>query len=60
MPSWLRQHVAALRMLLVFTVVVGVIYPLVVIGIAQIPGLQSRADGSFITAANGKRRSAHP
>jgi K+-transporting ATPase ATPase C chain len=35
-------------MLLVLTVILGIAYPLVVLGIAQIPGLQSRADGSLI------------
>jgi K+-transporting ATPase ATPase C chain len=35
-------------MLLVFTVILGVGYPLVVTAIAQIPGLKSRADGSLI------------
>jgi K+-transporting ATPase ATPase C chain len=40
-------------MLLVFTVVLGIAYPLVVLGVAQIPGLPSRADGSTISA-NGK------
>jgi K+-transporting ATPase ATPase C chain len=49
----LRQHVAALRMLLIFTVLLGVAYPLLITGIAQIPGLHSRADGSQITL-NGK------
>jgi K+-transporting ATPase ATPase C chain len=49
----LRQHVAALRMLLVFTVILGVIYPFAVTAVAQIPGLQSRADGSLIKV-NGK------
>ena len=44
----LRQHVAALRMLLIFTAIVGIIYPLAVTAIAQIPGLQGRADGSLI------------
>jgi K+-transporting ATPase ATPase C chain len=44
----LRQHVAALRMLLIFTAILGVIYPLAVTAIAQITGLQSRADGSLI------------
>ena len=47
----LRQHVAALRMLIIFTVILGVAYPLVVTLIAQIPGLKSRADGSQITVA---------
>ena len=43
-----HQLVASLRMLLVFTVVLGVAYPLLVTLIAQLPGLQSRADGSLI------------
>jgi K+-transporting ATPase ATPase C chain len=46
--SSLRQHVAALRMLLIFTVILGIGYPLLIAAIAQIPGLQSRADGSAI------------
>ena len=32
LPSWLRQHLAALRALLVLTVIVGVAYPLVITG----------------------------
>jgi potassium-transporting ATPase KdpC subunit len=48
LPVWLRQHLAALRLLLAFTVVVGIAYPLVITLIAQIPGLQHRADGSLI------------
>jgi K+-transporting ATPase ATPase C chain len=44
----LRQHVAALRMLIVFTIVLGIGYPLFITLLAQIPGLQSRADGSQI------------
>jgi K+-transporting ATPase ATPase C chain len=50
LPSWLRQHLAAVRALLVLTVLVGIAYPLVVTGIAQIPGLKSKADGSIVTA----------
>jgi K+-transporting ATPase ATPase C chain len=48
-PGWLDQHVAALRALLVLTLVVGVAYPLVVTAIAQLPGLKDRADGSLVT-----------
>jgi K+-transporting ATPase ATPase C chain len=44
----LRQYSAALRMLLVFTVILGVAYPLIITAIAQVPGLKSRADGSLI------------
>jgi potassium-transporting ATPase KdpC subunit len=47
--SSLRQYAAALRMLLVLTVILGILYPLAVTAIAQIPGLRSRADGSLIT-----------
>jgi potassium-transporting ATPase KdpC subunit len=48
LPAWLRQYAASLRLLLVFTVVLGIGYPLVILAIAQIPGLQHRADGSLI------------
>ena len=47
-PSWLSTHLAALRALLVLTVLVGLGYPLVVLAVAQLPGLQSRADGSLL------------
>jgi K+-transporting ATPase ATPase C chain len=46
--SALRQHWAALRLLLIFTVLFGVAYPLVVTLVAQVPGLRSRADGSLL------------
>lgn len=51
--SSLRRHAAALRILIIFTVIFGVLYPLAVTAVAQIPGLQSRADGSLIKV-NGK------
>jgi K+-transporting ATPase ATPase C chain len=35
-------------MLLVFTVILGVAYPLAITAIAQAPGLKSRADGSLV------------
>jgi K+-transporting ATPase ATPase C chain len=44
----LRTLFASLRMLLIFTVIVGIGYPLAVTAIAQVPGLKSRADGSLI------------
>jgi K+-transporting ATPase ATPase C chain len=49
LPSWLGQHLAALRALLVFTVVVGLAYPLAMFAIGQIPGLRNHADGSLVT-----------
>src|SRR5882757_9385650 len=44
----LRQYAAALRMLITFTVILGVAYPLAITVIAQIPGLKDRANGSPI------------
>jgi potassium-transporting ATPase KdpC subunit len=48
--NYLRTASTALRMLLVFTVVFGIGYPLVITGIAQIPGLKGAADGSIVKA----------
>ncbi|HVQ50776.1 MAG TPA: potassium-transporting ATPase subunit C [Mycobacterium sp.] len=48
-----RQHWAALRALLVLTVIVGLAYPAFIWLVAQIPGLQDKANGSIIEA-NGK------
>lgn len=48
LPAWVRQHLAALRALLVLTVVLGIAYPLVITAVAQIPGLQAHADGSLV------------
>ena len=45
----LRQLSASLRMLLIFTVLLGVLYPLAITAVAQIPGLKNRANGSQIT-----------
>jgi K+-transporting ATPase ATPase C chain len=51
LPSWLSQHLAALRALLVFTVLLGLAYPLVLVGVGRLPGLAGRSDGSLITVA---------
>jgi K+-transporting ATPase ATPase C chain len=48
-----RQHTAALRALLVLTVIVGLAYPLFIWLVGQIPGLHHRANGSIVDA-NGK------
>jgi K+-transporting ATPase ATPase C chain len=45
-----RQHWAALRALLVLTVIVGLAYPLFIWLIAQVPGLRDKANGSIIEA----------
>ena len=44
----IRLHWAALRALLVLTVIVGIGYPLFIWLVAQIPGLKDKADGSIV------------
>jgi K+-transporting ATPase ATPase C chain len=53
LPSFVRQHLAALRALLVLTLVTGIAYPFLILGIAQIPGLQHKADGSLVKNSAG-------
>lgn len=48
--SFVRLHWAALRALLVLTVVTGLAYPLFVWLIAQLPGLHEKAEGSILSA----------
>jgi potassium-transporting ATPase KdpC subunit len=43
------QHVTAVRMLLVLTVLLGLVYPLAILAVAQLPGLRHRADGQIVT-----------
>ncbi|MGO4446543.1 potassium-transporting ATPase subunit C [Mycobacterium sp. 2YAF39] len=53
LSSLVRQHWAALRALLVLTVILGIAYPVFIWLVAQIPGLSGKADGSLIEV-NGK------
>ena len=46
-----RQHWAALRALLVLTVLLGLAYPVFIWLVAQVPGLKDKADGSIIDTA---------
>jgi K+-transporting ATPase ATPase C chain len=48
LPSVVRQHLAGLRILLVFTVITGIIYPLVLVGIAQV-AFKNQANGSLVS-----------
>jgi K+-transporting ATPase ATPase C chain len=50
LPTIVRQHIAALRLLLVFTVLTGIIYPVFMWGIAQ---------AAFNKQANGSQVSFH-
>jgi K+-transporting ATPase ATPase C chain len=49
LPGPVRQHLAALRALLVLTVLLGVLYPLVVLGIGQLV-FPAQANGSLVSA----------
>lgn len=49
LPSWLAQHLAALRALLVLTVLLGIGYPLLMVGVGRLPGLDHRTGGSLVT-----------
>lgn len=46
---FVARYWAAARALFVFTLLLGLGYPLVMVGIAQLPGLNSRAEGSLVT-----------
>jgi K+-transporting ATPase ATPase C chain len=48
LPVIVRQHIAALRTLLVFTVICGAIYPLAVLGISQV-AFHKQANGSLVS-----------
>ena len=52
LPVIVRQHIAGFRILLVFTVLCGLIYPLVMTGIAQL-AFHNKANGSLVSY-NGK------
>jgi potassium-transporting ATPase KdpC subunit len=51
LPAPILRHLAAIRAMLVFTVILGIAYPLVVTGVAQ-AAFSSKANGSLVT--NGK------
>jgi K+-transporting ATPase ATPase C chain len=46
LPGFVRQHIAGLRLLLVFTVLTGIVYPVVMWGIAQV-AFNHQANGSM-------------
>lgn len=49
LPAWLSHHLAALRALLVLTVLLGLAYPLALVAVGRLPGLDARADGSLVS-----------
>jgi len=48
LPVVIRQHIAGFRILLVFTVICGLVYPFVMTGISQL-AFRNQADGSLVS-----------
>ena len=53
LPAWLAQSLAALRLLLVLTVLLGFVYPLALVAFGRLPGRTPRADGARVPGAGG-------
>jgi potassium-transporting ATPase KdpC subunit len=49
LPSWIGQHLAAIRALIVMTVLTGAIYPLVMLGVGQAV-FHNQANDSLVSA----------
>ncbi|HZR48510.1 MAG TPA: K(+)-transporting ATPase subunit C [Streptosporangiaceae bacterium] len=47
LPMWIGQHLAALRAMIVFTLICGAIYPLAMLGVAQ-AAFHNQANGSLV------------
>ena len=52
LPVWIGQHLAAIRAIIVMTVITGAIYPLVMLGVGQV-AFRNQANGSLVSV-NGK------
>jgi K+-transporting ATPase ATPase C chain len=48
LPVIVRQHIAAFRALLVFTVICGLVYPAVMVGVSQL-AFHNQANGSLVS-----------
>src|SRR5580704_6025782 len=48
LPSFVRQHLVGLRVLIVFTVLTGIIYPLAMVGLSQV-AFSGPANGSLVS-----------
>jgi potassium-transporting ATPase KdpC subunit len=48
LPNIVRQHIAGLRLLLVITVICGIVYPVVMTGLAQV-FFRNQANGSLVS-----------
>lgn len=53
LPGPVLRHLAAIRAMAVFTILLGIIYPLVMTGIGQ-AAFHNQADGSLVTGSKGQ------
>lgn len=53
LPQWATQHLAAVRVVLVLTLVTGLLYPLGMTALSHVPGLSSAAHGSQLKGTDG-------
>jgi K+-transporting ATPase ATPase C chain len=53
LTTLMRQAGTGLRVLLLFTVLTGIVYPLVTLAVVQLPGLSGPANGSIVETADG-------
>jgi K+-transporting ATPase ATPase C chain len=53
LTTLMRQAGTGLRVLILFTVLTGIVYPLVTLAVVQLPGLSASANGSIVVAADG-------
>ena len=53
MPHWVAQNLAAVRVVIVLTAVLGLLYPLAMTAAAQLPGLSRQAQGSLVRGKDG-------
>lgn len=54
LPTVVRTHLAALRVLVVLTVLLGLAYPLLMVAVGRLPGLSGPADGSLLHDGSGR------
>ena len=52
LPTWAAQHIAAIRAIIVLTLITGFVYPVVILGIGQ-AAFHNQANGSIVSY-NGK------
>jgi K+-transporting ATPase ATPase C chain len=53
LTTLMRQAGTGWRVLLLFTVLTGIVYPLVTLAVVQLPGLSGPASGSIVETADG-------